>query len=73
MGWQILTAYLDLSDRWPSRRNKRLALLLPTSWTTIGLPVWHPTDKYASIGSLLKCWGLWPPADEQALQLLALT
>eukprot|EP00435_Cladocopium_sp_Y103_P059762 s55_g21.t1 len=69
MQWHVLTTLLDLGDRWASRRSRWWALLLPAAWHVYDLSSWTFSDKYATVGSLLSSWGVWPISDEQALEL----
>eukprot|EP00435_Cladocopium_sp_Y103_P037958 s173_g10.t1 len=69
MGMQLLTLNMDLSDQWPCRRSRWWALLLPSSWCTIGLPPWPASSSYTTCGTILQSWGVWSETDELDLQL----
>ena len=69
MKWDILTVNLDLQHIWPNRRARWWALLLPSSWNTIGLPAWLPTPRPLLIRDILTDWGTWSAEEEAELEL----
>ena len=69
MNWDILTVDLELADRWPCRRRRWWALLLPKDWNRCGLQAWPATSTFSWIGAVLPGWKAWSTAEEDDLQL----
>ena len=69
MEWDLLTTQLDLQDRWPSRRHRWWALLLPRDWHVLGLQAWPPAATFSAVGDVLPVWGTWSAEDEASLAL----
>eukprot|EP00435_Cladocopium_sp_Y103_P061954 s865_g23.t1 len=69
MGWVILSVELDLVDIWPCKRHRWWAILMPSSWNTVGLDSWDLNSPFDHVGAILTNWGSWPLSDESDLQL----
>eukprot|EP00438_Fugacium_kawagutii_P027064 Skav214855 [mRNA] locus=scaffold16:296995:306518:- [translate_table: standard] len=69
MEYDILEIYLDLADRWPCRRARWWALLLPKAWNVYGMQPWTPCTSYQCCGDVFGDWGAWSEPDEDDLQL----